>query len=102
MPWTSVGGEMLQIEVSILEGTGKLELTGSLGDVMKESAKIAVSYVRSIAKQYDIPSDFYKTTDIHIHAPEGAVPKDGHLPESQWQLHWFQLLLTFLFYTMSL
>ena len=68
---------MLKIEVSALEGSGKIELTGSLGDVMKESAQIAISYVRSIAKDYNIPTDFYKTKDIHIHAPEGAVPKDG-------------------------
>ena len=68
---------MLKIEVSALDGTGKIELTGSLGEVMKESAQIAISYVRSIAKEYDIPTDFYKTKDIHIHAPEGAVPKDG-------------------------
>ena len=77
LAYTELGGDMLKIEVSALEGTGKVELTGSLGDVMKESAQIAISYVRSIAKEYGIPSDFYKTKDIHIHAPEGAVPKDG-------------------------
>ena len=77
LAYTELGGDMLKIEVSALEGTGKIEMTGSLGDIMKESAQIAVSYVRSIAKDYDIPTDFYKTKDIHIHAPEGAVPKDG-------------------------
>ncbi len=77
LAYTELGGDMLKIEVSALEGTGKIELTGSLGDVMKESAQIAISYVRSIAKEYGIPTDFYKTKDIHIHAPEGAVPKDG-------------------------
>ncbi len=77
LAYTEVGGEMLKIEVAILPGSGKLELTGSLGDVMKESAQIAVSYARSVANKYNIPTDFYKTKDIHIHAPEGAVPKDG-------------------------
>ena len=77
LAYTELGGDMLKIEVSVLEGSGAIELTGSLGDVMKESAKIAISYVRSIAKEYGIPADFYKTKDIHIHAPEGAVPKDG-------------------------
>lgn len=77
LAYTELGGDMLKIEVSALEGTGKIELTGSLGEVMKESAAIAISYVRSIARDYGIPTDFYKTKDIHIHAPEGAVPKDG-------------------------
>lgn len=77
LAWTSVGGEMLQVEVAVLDGTGKIELTGSLGDVMKESAKAAVSFIRSRADIYKINPDFYKTKDIHIHVPEGAVPKDG-------------------------
>ena len=77
LAWTAVGGETLPVEIAVLEGTGKIELTGSLGDVMKESARTAVSYVRSRATEWNIPSDFYKTKDIHIHVPEGAVPKDG-------------------------
>lgn len=77
LAWTSVGGTLLPIEISALEGTGKIELTGNLGDVMKESAKTAVSYVRSKAAVFGIDGDFYKTKDIHIHAPEGAIPKDG-------------------------
>lgn len=77
LAWTQVGGTMLPIEISALDGTGKLELTGNLGDVMKESAKTAVSFIRSRAEYYGITTDFYKTKDIHIHAPEGAIPKDG-------------------------
>lgn len=77
LAWTQVGGTMLPIEISALDGSGKIELTGNLGDVMKESAKTAVSYVRSKSDQYGIKSDFYKTKDIHIHAPEAAIPKDG-------------------------
>lgn len=77
LAWTQVGGTMLPIEISALDGSGKIELTGNLGDVMKESAKTAVSYVRSKSEQYGIKSDFYKTKDIHIHAPEASIPKDG-------------------------
>ena len=77
LAYTSVGGDVLKVEAAILDGSGKLELTGSLGDVMKESAKIAVSIVRSISADYEIDPDFYKTKDIHIHFPEGATPKDG-------------------------
>ena len=77
LAWTSVGGVLMPIEVLVMKGTGKIEVTGSLGDVMKESSKIAVSYVRSIADKYNIPAEFYKEDDLHIHAPEGAVPKDG-------------------------
>ena len=77
LAYTELGGSLLKVEVAILEGSGKIETTGSLGDVMKESASLAVSYVRSIAAEYGIPTDFYKTKDIHIHFPEGAIPKDG-------------------------
>lgn len=77
LAWTSVGGDLLPLEVSVIDGKGNIELTGSLGDVMKESAKTAVSYVRSIAAELGIPKDFYRHKDIHIHAPEAAIPKDG-------------------------
>lgn len=77
LAWTSVGGEMMPVEVAVLDGTGKIELTGSLGDIMKESARTAISYVRSRTNEFMIEHDFYKTKDIHIHVPEGAVPKDG-------------------------
>lgn len=77
LAWTSVGGEMLQVEAVVMDGTGKLELTGSLGDVMKESAKAAHSYLRSKAENYGISSEMFKNKDIHIHVPAGAVPKDG-------------------------
>ena len=77
LAYTQAGGDMLKVEVAVLDGSGKIELTGSLGDVMKESAKIAHSFVRTLAVEYKIDKDFYKTKDIHIHFPEGAVPKDG-------------------------
>ena len=77
LAWTSVGGETLEVEVNVMEGNGKLELTGNLGDVMKESAHAAMSYIRANAEALGIAPDFYKTKDIHVHFPEGAVPKDG-------------------------
>ena len=77
LAWTAVGGTTLPIEVALLKGTGKIELTGSLGDVMKESAKIALSCARTMADKLKFDADFYQKNDIHIHAPEGAVPKDG-------------------------
>ena len=77
LAWTSVGGELMQIEAGIMDGKGVVQLTGNLGDVMKESANTAISFVRSIAEKYNIEQDFHKNKDIHIHIPEGAVPKDG-------------------------
>ena len=77
LAWTSVGGDTLQIEVNIVAGKGVLKLTGNLGNVMKESAEIAISYARSVAEQYGIKSEFFEKNDVHIHIPEGAIPKDG-------------------------
>ncbi|MEE0741199.1 MAG: endopeptidase La [Emergencia sp.] len=77
LAWTAVGGDTLQIETTAVAGTGKLVLTGQLGDVMQESAKAGISYIRSVADKHNIEEDFYKKYDIHVHVPEGAVPKDG-------------------------
>lgn len=77
LAWTSVGGVLMPLEAIVLDGKGAIEITGSLGNVMQESARLAVSYARSVAKEYDIAADFYQKKDLHIHAPEGAVPKDG-------------------------
>ncbi len=77
LAWTAVGGVTLEIEATMLPGTGKIQLTGKLGDVMQESAKTSISYIRSVSEKYDIDKEFYKNCDLHIHIPEGAVPKDG-------------------------
>lgn len=77
LAYTQAGGDLLKVEVAVMDGNGKIELTGSLGDVMKESARIAHSYVRTVADKYGISPDFYKDKDIHVHFPEGAIPKDG-------------------------
>ena len=77
LAWTSVGGDTLEIEVNVMPGKGRLQLTGQMGDVMKESAQAGISYLRSIAKNYKVDSEFFQEHDIHIHIPEGAVPKDG-------------------------
>ena len=77
LAWTSVGGDTLQIEVNVMPGTGKLVMTGQMGDVMKESAQIALTYVRSVSEQHQIERDYFEKHDIHLHIPEGAVPKDG-------------------------
>jgi len=77
LAWTAVGGELLEVEVNVIPGSGKVELTGNLGDVMRESAHAALSFIRSQADRLKIPAEFYKDKDIHVHFPEGAVPKDG-------------------------
>ena len=77
LAWTQVGGDTLQIEVNIMPGKGELLLTGQLGDVMKESAQAGISYIRSVADQYKIDPEFFQKHDMHVHIPEGAVPKDG-------------------------
>lgn len=77
LAWTSVGGDTLQIEVNVMPGTGEIMLTGQLGDVMKESAQTGISYIRSVSRRYGIPEEFFEKHDIHVHIPEGAVPKDG-------------------------
>ncbi len=77
LAWTEVGGSILSTEVAVVEGKGKLTITGQLGDVMQESAQAAMSYVRSRAARLGVPKDFYRNVDIHIHVPEGAIPKDG-------------------------
>ena len=77
LAWTSVGGDTLEIEVNVMPGKGEFQLTGQLGDVMKESAQAGISYIRSVSEEYHIPKDFFREHDIHIHIPEGAVPKDG-------------------------
>ena len=77
LAWTSVGGDTLQIEVNVMPGKGEIMLTGQLGDVMKESARTGISYIRSVSRKFEIPDDFFEKHDIHVHIPEGAVPKDG-------------------------
>ena len=85
MAWTEVGGEILATEATPMEGSGKLILTGKLGDVMQESAQAAMSYVRSRVHAFGIASDFYQKLDLHIHVPEDAIPRTARRPGSPWQ-----------------
>ncbi len=89
LAWTAVGGDTLQIEVNVMPGKGEFLLTGQLGDVMKESAQAGISFIRSVAEQYEIPKEFFEKHDIHIHIPEGAVPKMARLPVLRWRRRWF-------------
>ena len=92
LAWTSVGGDTLQIEVNVMPGKGEIALTGQLGDVMKESAGAGISYIRSVSEKYEIAADFFEKHDIHVHIPEGAVPKMVLQRELQWQqLFYLQL-----------
>ena len=93
LAWTSVGGETLEVEVNVMDGSGKLELTGNLGDVMKESAHAALSYIRANAQKLGVAPTSYKTKDIHVHFPEGAVPKRRTLG-GRYRLHGHCLHLT--------
>ena len=89
LAWTAVGGDTLQIEVNVMPGKGEFLLTGQLGDVMKESAQAGISFIRSVAEQYKIPKEFFEKHDIHIHIPEGAVPKDGPSAGITMRRRWF-------------
>ena len=92
LAWTQVGGDTLQIEVNVMPGKGELMLTGQLGDVMKESAQAGITYIRSIASDYKVEPEFFQENDIHVHIPEGAVPKDGPSAGITMQLPFFPLL----------
>lgn len=93
LAWTQVGGDTLQIEVNVMPGKGELMLTGQLGDVMKESAQAGITYIRSIASDYKVEPEFFQENDIHVHIPEGAVPKTDHPQVLPWQLQSFPQLL---------
>lgn len=89
LAWTSVGGDTLEIEVNVMPGKGEVQLTGQLGDVMKESAQAGLSYIRSVGEEYHIPKKFFQENDIHIHIPEGAVPKTDRPQVSRWRRQCF-------------
>ena len=92
LAWTSVGGDTLEIEVNVMPGEGEILLTGQLGDVMKESARTGISYIRSVSKEYGIDEKFFKEHDIHIHIPEGQPRRMVRLRVSPWQLQCYQRL----------